>query len=164
MPDFRFSTITTRFIPPNGMSPSMKFESLALLILLFCMGCGKNVPLRGKVLDEGGNPITVGMVNFVSEQQELSRAKIQSDGSYTVGTLKETDGLPPGKYKVYVTGAEIATPPQGPARKDAMGQLIPQMGGFKKLVATKYTTEASTPLTCEVPAQGNRYDVIVEKP
>jgi len=136
---------------------------LTLLILALCVGCGKNVPLKGKVLDEDGNPITVGMVNFVSDKG-LSRAKIQSDGSYTVGTLKETDGLPPGTYKVYVSGAEIAMPPQGPPKLDSMGQPIQQMGSYKKLVATKYTTEEDTPLTCEIPAPGNRYDVVVEKP
>ena len=136
---------------------------MTLLILLLCVGCGKNFPLKGKVLDEDGNPITVGMVNFTSEKG-LSRAKIQSDGSYTVGTLKETDGLPPGKYKVYVSGAEIAVASKAPTRYDTMGQPMPQMAGYKKLVATKYTTEANTPLTCEVPVKGNRYDVLVEKP
>ena len=134
-----------------------------MVLLSFCVGCGANVPLRGKVLDQEGNPITVGTVNF-SSAQGLSRGKIQSDGSYTVGTLKDTDGLPPGTYKVYVTGAEIALPPKGPAPLDLMGQPIQQMGSFQKLVATKYTTEGSTPLTCEVPVKGNQYDVIVEKP
>jgi len=141
----------------------MKLKLITLLVLLLCVGCGKNVPLRGKVLDEDGNAITVGMVNFVSEKG-LSRAKIQSDGSYTAGTLKETDGLPPGKYKVYVSGAEVAIAPSGPARLDSMGQPLPQMAGYKKLVATKFTTEADTPLSVEVPVQGNKYDVVVEKP
>ena len=140
----------------------MKFKIL-MLVLLFCVGCGKNVPLRGKVLDEDGNPITVGMVNFSSEKG-LSRGKIQSDGSYAVGTLKDTDGLPPGKYKVYVTGAEIAVAPKGPPRLDVMGMPMQQMAGYQKLVATRFTTEADTPLTCEVPVKGNQYDVIVEKP
>ena len=142
----------------------MRFNTITLLVLLsFCVGCNSNVPLRGKVLDQDGNPITVGTVNF-SSAQGLSRAKIQTDGSYTVGTLKDTDGLPPGTYKVYVTGAEIALPPKGPAQLDLMGQPIQQMGSFQKLVATKFTTESSTPLTCEVPVKGNQYDVIVEKP
>ena len=136
---------------------------LTLLILALCVGCGKNVPLKGKVLDEDGNPITAGTVNFVSDKG-LSRAKIQPDGSYTVGTLKETDGLPPGKYKIYVTGAEVAVAPSGPVRLDVMGQPMQQLAGYKKLVATKFTTEADTPLTCEIPAPGNRYDVVVEKP
>ena len=141
----------------------MKFKLLTLLILVLCVGCGKNVPLKGKVLDKDGNPITVGMVNFVSEQG-LSRAKIRSDGSYVVGTLKETDGLPPGKYKVYITGAVLTVPSQRPARPDSMGQLIPPMPDLRDLVARQYTSEASTPIVCEVPVKGNHYDVIVEKP
>jgi len=143
----------------------MKLKLTALLILLFCVGCGKNVPLRGKVLDQDGNPITIGMVNFSSEKG-LSRAKIQSDGSYRVGTLKETDGLPPGIYKVYVSGAEVpieSPPSQGPQQLDSMGQPVKRPPAFRRLLATPYTTEATTPLTCEVPVKGNRYDVIVEK-
>ena len=141
----------------------MKLKFLMLLVLLCGVGCSKNVSLRGKVLDEEGNPITVGMVNFSSEKG-LSRAKIQSDGSYVAGTLKETDGLPPGKYKIYVSGAEVGIAPKGPPKLDAMGQPVQQMGGVQKLVATKYTTEANTPLSIEVPVKGNQYDVIVEKP
>ena len=143
----------------------MKLKLTALLILLFCVGCGKNVPLRGKVLDQDGNPITIGVVNFVSEKG-LSRAKIQSDGSYKVGTLKATDGLPPGTYKVYVSGAEVpidSSPSQGPQQLDSMGQPIKRPPAFRRLLATPYTTEANTPLTCEVPVKGNWYDVIVEK-
>jgi len=141
----------------------MKYRILTLLILFLCVGCGKNVPLRGKVLDEDGNPITLGMVNFVSDKG-LSRGEIRSDGSYIVGTLKETDGLPPGTYKVYVTGAVIPVPSQRPAIVDSMGQTIPPMPDLQHLISPKYTTEANTPLTCEVPAKGNRYDVVVEKP
>ena len=139
----------------------------AAVCLLLVAGCGNNVPLRGKVLDQEGNPITVGMVNFSSEKG-LSRGKIQPDGSYTVGTLNQTDGLPPGTYKVYITGAEIAVPkepPKGPQRLDSMGRPIQQMMvSTQKLVAKQYMTEADTPLTCEVPVKGNRFDVIVEKP
>jgi hypothetical protein len=140
----------------------------AAVCFLSVIGCSNNVPLRGRVLDQEGNPITVGMVNFVSDKG-LSRAKIQPDGSYTVGTLKQSDGLPPGTYKVYVTNAEVPLapkePPKGPQRLDAAGQpILPMMFNTRKLVATKYTTESATPLTCEVPVKGNRFDVIVEKP
>ena len=141
----------------------------AAVCFLSVVGCGKtNVPLRGRVLDQEGNPITVGMVNFSSEKG-LSRGKIQPDGSYTVGTLKQTDGLPPGTYKVYVTNAEVPLapkePPKGPQQLDAMGQpMQPMMFNTRKLVARQYMTEADTPLTCEVPVKGNRFDVVVEKP
>jgi len=141
----------------------MKPKLLTLLILVLCLGCGKNVPLRGKVLDEEGNPITVGMVNFVSDKG-LSRGQIQSDGSYVVGTLQERDGLPPGTYKVYVSGAITYVPSKAPPRLDPMGQLIPHPPDVVPLIAAKYTTESDTPLTCEVPVKGNKYDVIVEKP
>jgi len=141
----------------------MKYNLFALLILVLCVGCSGNVPLQGNVFDEDGNPITVGIVNFVSDQG-LSRATIQPDGSYVVGTLSERDGLPPGTYRVYVTGAEIAVAATGPVRMDVMGRPMQQLPGFRQLVATQYTTEATTPLTVEIPAPRNRFDVIVGSP
>ena len=138
----------------------MKFKLFALLVLALCIGCSENVSLRGTVLDENGNPITIGVVNFVSEQG-LSRAQIQSDGSYVVGTLKERDGLPRGTYRVYVTNAEIYVPSQAPPRVDAMGHVSPAMPDTRPLIASRYTTEATTPIIVEVPAPGNRFDIVV---
>ena len=129
-------------------------------------GCSKNFSLTGKVTYEDGTPITAGMLNFESDSS-LSRAKIQPDGTYVVGTLKEADGIPKGSYKIYITGAEVAIETDSsriPQRFDAMGNPVPTMAAYRKLVHPKYMTTSQSPLSCEVPAKNNRFDFIVEPP
>ena len=131
---------------------------------LLATGCGRNVPLQGKVMYEDGTPITVGMVHFASETV-LARGAIRPDGTFVVGTLHQADGLPPGEYKVYILGAEEMVP--GSMRDlgvDSMGVPIQSMPAFQQLVDRKYMSADQTPLTCTVPAPGNRFDIIVERP
>ena len=77
-----------------------------LFVLVLVVGCGKgHVPLKGKVtFSDDGSPLTTGTVNFVNGSFQ-ARAPLQPDGTYTVGTYQAADGLPPGKYSVYVAGA-----------------------------------------------------------
>jgi len=134
-------------------------------------GCGKShYPLKGKITYADGTPVTAGMVNFDSGTS-LSRGKIQSDGSYAVGTLKDRDGIPKGSYKIYITGAETAmetdpakNPPMNPSMVDSMGNPMQTMAAYRKLVHPKYMTASQSPLSCEVPAEKNRFDIIVEPP
>lgn len=83
------------------------YYSLCLLALVFLVGCGGNLKLTGKVVfSDDKSPLTSGIVNFISDKG-VSRGQIQKDGTYTVGSLKEKDGLPPGDYKVYITSSAI---------------------------------------------------------
>ena len=76
-----------------------------VLSLLLLIGCGGNVTVTGKVVfSDDGSPLTVGTVCFASNGS-LARGDIQPDGTFTVGTLGERDGLPPGTYSVYILGA-----------------------------------------------------------
>ena len=136
-----------------------------MVLGMSALGCGQNHSLQGKVTYEDGTPITAGFVNFSSDTS-LSRGKIRSDGSYVVGTLKDTDGIPQGTYKVYITGAEVAmeTAQSQRPRVDAMGNPIQTMAAYRKLVHPKYMTTSTTPITCEIPAEKNRFDIIVEPP
>jgi len=130
-------------------------------------GCGNgNYPLQGKITYEDGTPITAGMVNFDSGTS-LSRGKIRPDGSYVVGTLKDSDGIPKGSYKVYITGAEAAMETDSSANSqkvDAMGNPMATMAAYRKLVHPKYMTTSQTPIACEVPVEKNRFNIIVEPP
>ena len=139
---------------------------IGLILLMSALGCSQNYPLKGKITYADGTPITAGMVNFASETS-LSRGKIQSDGSYVVGTLKDGDGLPKGSYKIYITGAEVAMeakPPKGVQKVDSMGKPVATLAAYRKLVHPKYMTTEQTPLTCDVPVEKNRFDIIVEPP
>lgn len=136
---------------------------LVFFLLILVPGCGKNAPLKGKVTYEDGTPIKVGMVNFTTETH-LSRGKIQSDGTYVVGTIKDKDGLPPGKYKVYITGAEESVESKQAQRLDSMGQPVQGMAAYRQLVGKEYMSADKTPLECEVPAKNNTYDISIKKP
>ena len=139
---------------------------VGMMMGMSAWGCSQNYSLKGKVTYQDGTPITTGMVNFESDTS-LSRGRIRSDGSYTVGTHKDTDGIPKGKYKVYITGAEVPRETgqsQRNQRVDAMGNPIQMMVGFRQLVDRKYMTAGTSPVTCEVPTEKNRFDIIVEPP
>lgn len=135
--------------------------TIGILVFLMLSGCSKNAPLQGKVTFEDGSHLTVGMVNFTGENG-LSRGKIQSDGTYRVGSFKSNDGLLPGKYKVYITGAsEPIEPTRESNQKDSMGNPIQMAGAMRLLIDPKYVTAETTPLTRDVPASGNRFDITV---
>lgn len=96
----------------------MKFMNHAAFFLVICCisflnGCGGNPSLKGKVTFADGSPLTVGTV-VLDNGSTLSRATIQPDGTFVVGTAKAKDGIPPGTYKVYITGAaEMLDNPEG---------------------------------------------------
>lgn len=138
---------------------------LLILTVAFFVGCNSKPSLKGKVTYEDGTPVTVGMVNFASSDTQ-ARGKINPDGTFTVGTLKQADGLPPGTYKVYVTGTDLPdeTAVAAEPELDSMGQPIQQMGKRKQLVDRQFMSVSTTPLTCTVPAENNTYDVVVKKP
>lgn len=149
------------------MKSSLPFVFIGAVLGITVLGCGTgNYPLKGKITYADGTPITAGMVNFASETS-LSRGKIQPDGSYVVGTLKDSDGIPKGSYKVYITGAEVAMetdPSKNPSRVDAMGNPVQTMAAYRKLVHPKYMTASQSPIACEVPIEKNHFDIIVEPP
>jgi len=135
--------------------------TIGLLCSLAFSGCSKNVSLQGKVTFEDGSPLTVGTVNFTSESG-LSRGIIQPDGTYQIGTLKSGDGLLPGTYKVYITGAvEAAAAAATSTQTDSMGNPVESIGSVRQLIDLQFVTAEATPLVCEVPAPGNRFDITV---
>ncbi|MDR2757737.1 MAG: carboxypeptidase-like regulatory domain-containing protein [Planctomycetaceae bacterium] len=73
-----------------------------LFFVLLTLGCSGNVGLTGRVVfSDNEEPLPNGMVTFVQPTFQ-ARGFISADGRYTVGSLKETDGLPPGTYQVCV--------------------------------------------------------------
>jgi hypothetical protein len=140
------------------------FLTVCVLLSLALAGCGKNSALQGRVTFEDGTPLTVGTVVF-SSADGLARGQIQPDGTYRVGTLKAHDGILPGTYRVFIIGAEgPGGPPQNTGERDSEGNPIHAPIALVPLIDVRYMTAESTPLTCTVPAPGNRFDIIVERP
>jgi hypothetical protein len=121
--------------------------ALASLVLVPCWGCGASggsgavaalVPVKGKVTYKG-RPLTNGVVRFAPEGYgRPATGRLQSDGSYTLGTNKEGDGV--------VAGAHLVT-----------------VGGFDKTLASdralkKYGTSRSSGFTAEVDAEHTEFN------
>jgi len=131
-------------------------NNYVLFCLLFCFvaaGCSGNKKLSGKVMFDDGTPAPNGTVTFLSKNNNfMSRGEIQSDGSYKLSSAKTNDGIPPGEYKVYVSG--ISEMPEGPPS----AMLLPIL-----LCDPKYSDPETSGITCTIPAPGNRFDITIER-
>lgn len=134
----------------------------ACLIVSCMLGCGENVRLRGKVTySDTHEPLTCGEIHF-STASFLARANIQPDGTYTVGSMKESDGLPPGTYSIAIVNAveekrsmtdQVVIGPRG------LGQAKPE----KPLIDAKYKNKATSGLTVTVDKSGKVFDIEVDR-
>jgi hypothetical protein len=79
---------------------------LTLFVLICLTGCGNGqVGLSGKVVfSDDGSPLTVGAVCF-STPTFQARGELKQDGTFTMGSVTDSDGLPPGTYQVRIIGA-----------------------------------------------------------
>ena len=141
-----------------------RYRCLPVLIwcfLFFFMGCSDHVQVKGKITLTDGTPVGIGHVVF-DKGDFSARGEIKNDGSYTMGSLKATDGLPRGDYTVYITGAtqtgksvEFKTFGGG----GQMGKMsIPSLD---PIIARKYTSASTSPLKCKV-EKSMTFDIEVE--
>ena len=124
--------------------------SLSLLIL---SGCSDNVPLKGKVVfSDDGSPVPMGQVCFETEGY-FARSDLKPDGTFVVSSLKLNDGLPAGKYRVYISGAAQFT------GKD------PQTGGdtYEPLVDKKFLSGSTSGIEIEVTLAMKNIDITVDR-
>lgn len=78
---------------------------VVVVLTVFVAGCGNKIRVRGQVLfSDDQTPLAVGTVILQSDTH-LAKGAIQPDGSFEVGSVKANDGLPPGVYRVSISGA-----------------------------------------------------------
>ncbi|MDR1483882.1 MAG: hypothetical protein LBT09_03565 [Planctomycetaceae bacterium] len=124
---------------------------LTLTVLLIFAGCNSGkVKLGGKVTFTDGTPLGVGEVYFQTPTYE-ARGTLKPDGTYVVGSISDKDGLPKGKYNVYIFGAQK---PSGEAR-DGIDVMV-------QLVNEKYLSPETSGLTVDVPTPNGKFDFQVE--
>lgn len=126
---------------------------LSAVLVVAMAGCDGNIRFGGKVAFEDGSPLTAGTV-FFEANSFLARGEIRQDGTYTLGSLKESDGLPPGTYRVYINNAMVV---DGVDQKSGMPNMKP-------LIAEKFSSGETSGLIVEVSASTQRFDITVEKP
>jgi len=122
------------------------------LVAFLVVGCSNNVSLKGKVtFSDNDEPLTQGTIAFLKDGI-ISRGTIQSDGTFTIGTDKVSDGLPPGAYQVYITGSEKVIP-------------INEFGSnaYEPQIDKKYESPDTSEITVEVNASTKEYNIQVER-
>ena len=107
-----------------------------------CVGCSGNTQVTGHVTFDDGTPLTVGDVIFESATMQ-ARGVLDQSGRYVLGSTRASDGVPPGQYRVYISGAMEPT-----------GRMIgddrtprPEM---RSLIDTKHASPETSELTCDV--------------
>ncbi len=84
-------------------------------ILLLLSGCGPThpatYPVTGKAQFEDGELVTMGFIELRSKTSPpiIARGKIESDGSFKVGTYSSSDGAVPGEHDAIVI--QVLSPP-----------------------------------------------------
>ena len=126
---------------------------LLLSALVYFVGCSGYVQMTGKVtFSDDGSPLTEGTVFFESPTF-MSRGVLGKEGTFTMGSFKEKDGLPLGKYRIYIGGASrwVVT-----NEETGEGYELP-------LIEDRFTSMGKSGLEIEVDGKTKTFDIVVEK-
>ncbi len=133
----------------------------ALLVIVVISGCSGKRQVKGKVQLTDKTPVGAGQVIFEKEGF-IATGTIREDGSYEMGTLKDNDGVPPGDYTVYISGAN--KPGKGVQFRStgADGKMTTStLATFEPIIAKKYTSASTSDLKCKVD-KSMTFDITVE--
>lgn len=130
-----------------------------VLALLACLGCGDKVRVHGTVSFPDGKPLDTGMVCFQGNSI-YARGTLDQKGHYRLSTLKPNDGIPPGNYRIYISGAAMLPPDPN---------YDPEKTSIEKppidLIDQKYMTPHTSEITCEVTSDMKLpFDIQVDYP
>ena len=124
---------------------------IGVTVAALCCGCSNKVPLRGKVtFVDDGSPLTRGTVCFVTGQF-VARGYLSDDGTYRVSSTGRNDGLPKGKYKVFLVGTELVS-------ADGSGNST-----YTPLIDSRYDSPDTSDIEFEVDGAVRRFDFSVER-
>ena len=128
---------------------------LFLSLILMLTGCSNHVGLSGKVIfSDDQNPLTVGTVNLETNSF-FARAPLRPDGTFVVGSLGDEDGLPPGKYHVYISGA---------LKPVTVGEGERATTRFEPLIDQKFTNGATSGIVIEITSTTRDFEIVVDRP
>jgi hypothetical protein len=98
-----------------------------------------------------GKPLTTGRVQFIPAAGREASGRIQSDGSYVLGTYEESDGALIGKHQVAIIA--VQTDPDAPGE----GRMLTNPK-VKPLIPKRYMSAGTSKLTFEVKPGDNPAD------
>lgn len=122
------------------------------LAVIAVAGCGRSdlYPVRGRVAFADGSPLPTGRVVVRYGDGKASWGSIQPDGSFSVGTLKQSDGMRAGTYRVAVKDAYVEVLRNGETVSEP-------------LVHKRFADPATSGLEFTVPEK-TVWEIVVEKP
>ncbi|MCL2118311.1 MAG: carboxypeptidase-like regulatory domain-containing protein [Planctomycetaceae bacterium] len=130
------------------------FFTIGVVFLVGLFGCSNKVQVSGKVVFEDGTPLTAGTVVF-DNGREQAKGAISENGTYRLSSMANHDGIPPGEYGVYITGA-----------LGFRGPVTMQPGTVPRpddLIDAKFTSKATSELTCAIKG-ATVFDIVVTPP
>ncbi|MDR2706653.1 MAG: hypothetical protein LBC02_12810 [Planctomycetaceae bacterium] len=130
------------------------------LMIIVSSGCNGQIDVYGTVSFPDGTPVKKGSV-FFQNKEVLAQGEIQPNGSYQLGMTKPHDGVLPGEYTVYISGAvDVELPPPRENKNDPV-----QDPKVTPLIHQKFMSPQTSGLSCEV-VKGMKlpYNITVEYP
>jgi hypothetical protein len=122
-------------------------------------------PVKGTVRFAGGEPLAMGKVVVDSpDGKRSSWGLIKGDGTFQMGTMASTDGVPAGTYQIYFRETMTQPPvdessaPGGTADAKPAAPFVPQ-----QLIHPRFLKKDTSGISFEVPKQLN-WEIVVEPP
>jgi len=150
---------------------SWKLPAVWMCAVAMCClptGCGSKdrmYPVKGAVRFASGEPLTMGKVVVDSlDGKRSSWGLIKADGTFQMGTMASSDGVPAGTYQVYFRETTTQPPidessaPGGTAGSRPAAPFVPQ-----QLIHTRYLKKDTSKISFEVPKQLT-WEIVVEPP
>ena len=123
--------------------------SVAVVAVAGCGGSGLH-PVRGRVAFADGSPLLTGRVVVSYGDGTASSGSIKPDGAFRIGTLKQSDGMRAGTYRVAVKDAYVEV------QKNGETVSVP-------LIHKRFADPATSGLEFTVPEK-TVWEIVVEKP
>jgi hypothetical protein len=130
--------------------PAVVVVAAVVVACLVLAGCGRRDLHRvtGRVSFPDGSPLTTGRVVVAYGNGTSAWGRVKPDGSFTIGTLKESDGMLAGHCRVAVKDALLPTETPGE---------------FRAAVHPRFADPATSGLEFTVPEK-TVWEIVVEKP
>ena len=125
--------------------------ALLCVSLIAVCGCGGNPRVHGTITFENGEPLKSGLLVYES-QKGAFYGDVQSNGTYSMGTTKNGQGIPLGEYSIYFQTAHAET-----------GRDEDNRPHYSPLLADKFYAPDTSGLTCTVKGR-TRFDFQVTAP
>ena len=150
--------ILSRFYHTQPLYEPMKKLALLFAVILFAAsGCSGKSTVRGTVKFSDGEPLTRGSVFF----QDVGGVHqffgvINEDGTFSLGELRDGDGIPPGQYTAWLAGVNI--------EEYGMDENDRDWRRVEVIMDKKFESPRTSGLSFEISTKRTNIEITVERP